>query len=461
MTLSGMALARRAFAGAVLVAAAVVVLIVLLGGGDERRYRLVLPNAGQLVNGNEVRVGGRRVGTVADIRLTRDDRAELELRISGDVVPLHEGTTATIRSPSLSGIANRFVSLAPGPNNAPELADGATIEADRTTQIVDLDQLFSTFDARTRRGLQRLLRGGAGSLAGRERRANETLRLLSPATGAAQRLVSEVARDQPALERFLSGSADVVAALAAERGALTDLVGGARRTARAVAAREGDLDAALDRLPGTLRKGSTTFVNLRSTLDDLDPLVAAAKPATRRLPALLEDVQPLVRDAEPTIARLRRLVRDDRTTADGAGNDLLELLAATPPLANVAVPALDHATRAARDARPVAAFIRPYAPDLVGWLRDFSQGAAAYDANGHYARIQPIINENAVIADPVLGPIVRGLVQGLGGLGGVGAQDVGAKRCPGGASQPRPDGSNVFRDAGQLGCDPKAVLPGP
>ena len=37
-------------------------------------------------------------------------------------------------------------------------------------------------------------------------------------------------------------------------------------------------------------------------------------------------------------------------------------------------------------------FVRPYIPELVGWFRDFGVGAANYDANGHYARIQPIFN---------------------------------------------------------------------
>ena len=41
---------------------------------------------------------------------------------------------------------------------------------------------------------------------------------------------------------------------------------------------------------------------------------------------------------------------------------------------------------------PVLEFIRPYTPDFTGWLRDFGQSTANYDANGHYARIQPIFN---------------------------------------------------------------------
>ena len=56
-----------------------------------------------------------------------------------------------IRSTSLSGIANRYISLSPGPNNEPEIADGGVIAGDRTTSPVDLDQLFNTLDERLAR----------------------------------------------------------------------------------------------------------------------------------------------------------------------------------------------------------------------------------------------------------------------------------------------------------------------
>ena len=69
-----------------------------------------------------------------------------------DVAPLHEGTTATIRSTSLSGIANRYVSITPGPNNGREIDDGGQIGADETNAPVDIDVLFNTLDDKTRDG---------------------------------------------------------------------------------------------------------------------------------------------------------------------------------------------------------------------------------------------------------------------------------------------------------------------
>jgi phospholipid/cholesterol/gamma-HCH transport system substrate-binding protein len=104
-------------------------------------------------------------------------------------------------------------------------------------------------------------------------------------------------------------------------------------------------------------------------------------------------------------------------------------------------------------------FARPYIPELVGWFRDFGMGSANYDANGHYARIQPIFNafqfNDTPVAPPQLVPLP--VAQRLDGL-----QTGILRRCPGAASQPAVDGSAPFRDAGgNLDCDPTQVVAGP
>ncbi len=70
--------------------------------------------------GNQVLVGGQSIGTINDIRLTDDAQAEVEITVDE---PLHEGTTAMVRATSLSGVANRYISIAPGPDSEPELPD--------------------------------------------------------------------------------------------------------------------------------------------------------------------------------------------------------------------------------------------------------------------------------------------------------------------------------------------------
>src|SRR3954468_15030146 len=126
-----MTLARGLAVGALGVA--VVVAILLLTGGSKHEYTLVFQNAGQLVKDNDVQIGGRRVGRVADIKLTDNNLAEVEIELEEPYAPLHTGTTAQVRSGSLSGVANRFIAISPGPNSAEKLDDGATLGLDRTT----------------------------------------------------------------------------------------------------------------------------------------------------------------------------------------------------------------------------------------------------------------------------------------------------------------------------------------
>ena len=75
-------------------------------------------NAGQLVPDNDVQVGGRRVGSITEIELTEDNQAAVKIKVEEPYAPLREGTEATIRLTSLSGIANRYIALAPGRRRA-------------------------------------------------------------------------------------------------------------------------------------------------------------------------------------------------------------------------------------------------------------------------------------------------------------------------------------------------------
>jgi phospholipid/cholesterol/gamma-HCH transport system substrate-binding protein len=445
--------ARRGVALGALVVAIAVVAFILLRGGGGTTYKLRFQNAGQLVKGDDIQIGGRRIGSVRDIELTDDNQAEITIKVSRGYAPLHQGTTAIIRATSLSGIANRYIALTPGPNSNPKLPDGATLQPDSTTSIVDLDQLFNTFDPKTRAALQQVIQGSATWYDNRGIQANAATKYFSPAISSTQRLVNELISNQQTLNAFLRNASRTVGAIAERRDDLANLVSNANTTAAAIADENTAFDQSLALLPGTLRKANTTFVNLRATLDDLDVLVAASKPATKDLARFLRTLRPLLQDARPTIADLNTAVH-----RPGAANDLTDLLTQAPALERAAKPSFAHSIAALQQVTPVLTFLRPYTPDFIGWLRDFGQGASNYDANGHFARIQPIFNAYSFTDNPaggVLTPIPPS--QRLAGL-----QSGVLKRCPGSASQAPPDGSAPFRDSsGTLDCDPSLVPPGP
>jgi phospholipid/cholesterol/gamma-HCH transport system substrate-binding protein len=437
---------------AALVAVVVVVAFLMFGGGSGYTVTVTFPNAGQLVKGNFVEVAGRPVGKVKSITLDDHAQARVKMSVGSGFDPLHQGTTAVIRASSLSGIANRYVELEPGPNSAPKIDSGGEIGADKTQAPVDLDQLFNTLDPKTRKGLQNIVQGGATQYHGKSDKANAALKYFNPAISTSARVARELVLDRASFQRFVSQTSGTVTALAERHDDLAALVGNANTTARAVAEENVALGRALGLLPDTLRRANTTFVNLRATLNDLDVLVNASKPATKNLAPLFRQLRALVNESEPTIHDLRLLIRKS-----GPNNDLIDLTAKAPKLQRIASSTFPHDIAALQKSLPVISYVRPYTPDLAGWVTKFGQGANPYDANGHYARIQPIFNQFQYTDTPA-GPQLLPLPDNLAGRNGLNARN--SLRCPGGAMQPPPDGSAPWPDDAP-GCDPTNTPPGP
>jgi phospholipid/cholesterol/gamma-HCH transport system substrate-binding protein len=453
---------RRAFARVVgigaLVAAAILAALILLGaGGNGHSYKLLFETGGQLVPGNEVLVAGQPIGTVDEISLTDDAQAEVKITVDD---PLHEGTTALVRATSLSGIANRYVSLAPGANSEPELEDGATIPADSTTSPVDLDQLFNALDERTRRGLQDVIQGEASVYSGNFGAARQTYKYFAPSLQETSRLFAEVNRDDRALRRFLASGSNVFAAIAERRDDLAALTSNANAALGAIARENDALDRSLSELPPALRQASTTFVNLRAALDDVDPLVGDLKVVAPDLAPFLRDLRPVTRKAVPVVRNLRLAI-----ARNGKANDLTDALRDLPKAARSATDAVPAAIGGLDDSQHLIEFARPYSPDLLAVVGKIGTATGYYDVNGHYTRAQPaganLFEWNALTEglDPI-SPSQQFDAYSAFGVGPV-------TRCPGGGTQanlgwPAPTDHPFLDDGALTGeCDPTDVPPGP
>lgn len=443
--------AARPIAVGVLVLVVAIVAWLLLRNGSHR-YEFVFQNAGQLVRGNEVRVAGRPIGKVTDISLTPDNRALITVSVNEPYAPLTKGTTATIRAGSLSGQANKYIALSLGPNNAQAYPDGYRFDTDKTTTIVDLDQLFATLDPKTRKGLQEIIRGSSTQYGDKGMKANAALKQFNPLVTAFTELASDLNRDQGLLAETLVSSAKVTTLLAEKRDALAGITSKGAAAMSAIAAENASLDQFLAELPGTLRQGNTTLAETRAALDDLDRLTKATKPVAPKLAPFFRQLRLLATDSQPTIRDLRLIL--DRP---GPNNDLTDLMRAQPRITSVSIPALQSTTRTLRKSTPVLTFARPYAPDLIGWFRDFGQSTANYDANGHFARVSPVTDAFSFKSTgPGTGtltansPLERNLMLQSGKF----------LRCPGTAATPPADGSAPFAPAGS-DCDKSQVVPGP
>ncbi len=163
---------------------------------------------------NDVLIGPAKVGSVKSIGLTPDGQAQVALGIDSSAGPMHQGTVARVYENSLSGLANKYVVLEPGPADAPKISDGGLILADHTRSLVNLDQLFDTLNPATRAGLRGFIRGEAASIEGRAAEGNQTLQV--PRAGAREHKRRDAPRsrsDEPVFDALLVQGAQALQAL--------------------------------------------------------------------------------------------------------------------------------------------------------------------------------------------------------------------------------------------------------
>ncbi|MFL5829685.1 MAG: MlaD family protein [Solirubrobacteraceae bacterium] len=456
---------RIAALSAVLVAL-VAVLWILLAGGSGYSVRAVLINASQIVRGDQVEVAGRPIGSVSGIALTRHGQAQLTLSIDDAAYrPLRQGTEATVRQTSLSGIANRYVDLRLGPGLAPSIPDGGVIATTNTTSAVDLDQLFNTLDPLTLKGLQDVIQGSASQYAAQGRAAARGWAYLNPAIAASSALFREIDRDSSTFTNLIVASSRLVTDLAARSSDLSGLVTNLATTTQATAAQSSALGQSIRLLPPFMRLADTTFVNLRTALNVLSPLVDATKPVAPKLQQLLSQLQPLAEQAVPTVHELALVVH-----RPGPNNDLIDLTRLGVPLAAATVEpvhavgktrpgAFPQATVALNDFTPELATARPYAVDLTGWFEGFSH-PGTIDANGGASRVAATLGVLSAADSTLLSslPVSRQLtkvVQLLTGPGG-GLTAFQGDRCPGSVER-----GAVFYPQSGFPCNPHQVPTGP
>ena len=435
--------AARPLALGALALVVLVVAFLVFGSGGGANYHLIFAEGDQLVKGDQVQVGGVPVGSVTNLELTKDYKARITIHVDSSLTPLHEGTVAQVRVPSLSSVANRYILLTPGPNNKPSLSDGATLPASATREVTDLDQLFNTLNPKTRKGLQGFIQGMAEQYVGAGKQFGESTEYFGPFLAASNHFFSELVRDQPTFTRFLVETAKAVTTIGARKEALSSLIENADTTFRSIGSAQSQFAAGLKQLPLTLHAGNRAFAELPSTFQALTQLVEASKPTSKPLTTLFERLHGLVTTGTEPIRNFANAF-----SRPGPNNDLTDLARVIPQLYRRLVTASPAVVQGEKESVPITAFFGPYAPDLAGTLRTFGQSGAYYDGNGGYARVSPILpsfslSENTLIPttpDQALANLKTGQL----------------RRCPGAATQPSADGSSPFADP-ELTCDPSQV----
>lgn len=105
-------------------------------------YKAEFVDATGVVQGDDIRIAGVRIGSVEEVEIVDRTRALVTFKVD-EGTPINGGTQAQIRYRNLVG--QRYISLSQGVGGTEQMGEGETIPADRTQPALDLTVLFNGF----------------------------------------------------------------------------------------------------------------------------------------------------------------------------------------------------------------------------------------------------------------------------------------------------------------------------
>jgi ABC-type transporter Mla subunit MlaD len=186
-----------------------------------------LPDAESLVPGNDVRVGGQRVGQITDVtpenvsdapcpddptRRCTAQVAKVDMDLNQDLDPLPDNSTIVVRAKSALGL--KYLQINRGDSNR-GFAAGSTMPLTAARpEPVEIDQVFNMFDSPTRTAIQTDLLEFGNALAGRGVDLNEAIGEFRPLVERLTPVMRNLADPNTGLSNFVSSLSAAAAEVA-------------------------------------------------------------------------------------------------------------------------------------------------------------------------------------------------------------------------------------------------------
>jgi phospholipid/cholesterol/gamma-HCH transport system substrate-binding protein len=302
------------------------------------------PQAVELGSQADVRISGISVGKVISVSLdhrTGLTRAVMEL--DSRYAPRPADTRAILRAKTLLG--ETYIELTPGSRYGPKLRDGSTLAQAHVGSTVQLDQILSTFDPKTRHAFQVWMQQDAKALINRGENLNAAFAELYPFATNVQAVLAVLNRDSADTSTLLRETGAVFSALSTSPGQLQGFIRNSNATFAATAARDVALAATVKAFPAFLAQTRTTINRVGSFAELAKPLIDELRPAAVQLsPALKElvTVAPEVRSLMVDLGPVTRAARTGVPALNGFLSATVPLLRRLRPYLGGVVPVVDY-----------------------------------------------------------------------------------------------------------------------
>jgi ABC-type transporter Mla subunit MlaD len=385
---------RLALLALVLVAAAVVAAVATASGGpggDPYDVRAIFDDASFAVTGEQVRVAGAPVGSIASLGVTAGKQAAVTLEIDDSrFAPFHADATCAIRPQSLIG--EMYVDCNPGTASAPELRKISSgpgkgnyyLPVTRTSSPVDFDIVQDIYQEPVAQRLAIILNELGTGLAARGSDLNAVIRRADPALGNTDQVLKILASQNSALAKLATDSAAVLGPLAQQRKALAGFIVQANTTSQASASRAADISKSIQLLPGFLRQLRPLMSDLGSLADQGTPLASDLGQSAAALGREFKELTPFATTARTALINLGAAAQKSQAP-----------LVATIPLAQRLNRLGTQAVPAAKGLNQLTASLDKTGAigQLMAVLFYGTTAANGYDSLGHYVRDALLVSD--------------------------------------------------------------------
>lgn len=333
-------------------------------------------------NGQEVRIAGVTVGRITAADVTDDGRARLTLSLDPGH-PVYQDAHLVLRPKT--PLNDMYVEMSQGTRAAGELADGAVIPVEQTSNPVQVDEVLAHLDESTRAALTSLLGESDVALAHAATDLPAGLDAADATLDTLQPVVRALATRKESIASLVTALRQIAAAAGDDDARLQNLVRSLATTVSTLADHDDDVRAALAALPGAtdeLRKATSAVTGLSA---QLDPTLASLRAASGELPDALAAVGDVARQAEDTAVRARPVVGELRPVVA----DLRPFVRALQPSLSDVVPV---AARLDRGTQVLVSRLT----DLQAFVYNTASIVSLQDANGGILRGQASVNTSTL-----------------------------------------------------------------
>jgi virulence factor Mce-like protein len=287
------------------------------------RFTVPLDEATQLAVESDVRISGVPVGKVKSVELNDQGLADATIELDSDYAPIPTDTRAILRQKTLLG--ETFVELTPGDSKGSTLKEGGTLPEAQVSPSVQLDEIFRTFNGKTRAAFKVWMQGAAAALRGRGDDLSAAIAELDPFAEETNRVLRILDSQDQAVQQLVHNGGDVFQALSERKDQLRGLIENSNAVFQTTARRNQELADTFRILPTFQRESRETLARLNSFARNTDPLVTQLQPAARELSptlvaagkaapdlkAFFQGLRGAINASPRGMPALRRLLRDD------------------------------------------------------------------------------------------------------------------------------------------------------